>query len=245
MQVWRGLLAADGQSLFRDGLLRLLLAYPFILGLTARIFVPVAAARLAAFDFDLSAYFVLLGSGVIALQVSLIAGVGVGFLILDEKDDRTLLALQVTPMPYAGYLLHRLGLPMFGCCLGSGLNAVLLSNFLPVPPLAGLAQVALLGCLTLPTYALFIASLAQNKVQGVAYSKALGPFLLLPLAAYFVPEPWQWLFGLAPSYWPAKTYWLLSAGEDYGYSVGAGWLCSLLWMWAWIAFFERRAVKSL
>ena len=159
MQAWRGLLAADGKSLFRDGLLRLMLAYPFILGLTTRICVPVAAARLAAFDCDLSAYFVLLDSGVIALQVSLIVGVGVGFLILDEKDDRTLLALQVTPMPYAGYFLYRLGLPMVFCCLGSGLNAVLLSNFLPVPPLAGLA---------LPAYALFIASLAQNKVQGVA-----------------------------------------------------------------------------
>ena len=33
------------------------------------------------------------------------------------------------------------------------------------------------------------------------------------MIAYFVDGPWQLAFGVLPTYWPAKLYWMLHAGE--------------------------------
>ena len=38
-----------------------------------------------------------------------------------------------------------------------------------------------------------------------------------PFVAYFVQGGWQWLFGLMPTYWPVKVYWLLQAGNPLGW----------------------------
>jgi len=58
-------------------------------------------------------------------------------------------------------------------------------------------------------FALFNATLAQNKVQGFAVMKATSIIPIPPLLAYYGDSGWQWLFGLVPSYWPVKVYWLL------------------------------------
>jgi fluoroquinolone transport system permease protein len=58
-----------------------------------------------------------------------------------------------------------------------------------------------------PIFALALAALSQNKVQGFALMKVSGIVLLPPLAAYFIQSNWQLLLGLVPTYWPAKTLW--------------------------------------
>jgi fluoroquinolone transport system permease protein len=63
-----------------------------------------------------------------------------------------------------------------------------------------------------PAFALFLAGFASNKVQGFALSKAAGVLNWPPMIAWFVDSPWQWAFGLCPTYWPAKVYWELEAG---------------------------------
>jgi fluoroquinolone transport system permease protein len=45
--------------------------------------------------------------------------------------------------------------------------------------------------------------------------KAFGILMLVPLAAYFVEADWQVLLGLFPSYWPAKAFWVASAGGAF------------------------------
>ena len=57
-----------------------------------------------------------------------------------------------------------------------------------------------------PLLALFLAAFARNKVQGFALMKAAGVVIWPPVAAVFVPMPWQLLFGVSPVYWPARVY---------------------------------------
>ncbi|MGD8328487.1 MAG: hypothetical protein PVJ49_03570 [Acidobacteriota bacterium] len=42
------------------------------------------------------------------------------------------------------------------------------------------------------------------------------------MIAYFVPMPWQLLFGAFPSYWPMKMVWLAAAGEPWGAYLAVG-----------------------
>jgi fluoroquinolone transport system permease protein len=206
----RALGPIDAKSVARDPLLRWLVVYPVLLALLLRWGVPALAGRLEArYDFDLSGYYVLLMSFLVEL-LPILTGMVIGFLLLDGRDDRTLTALQVTPLTLNGYLAYRLMMPM--------LVSVVMT--LVVFPLAGLVRVSLgplvlmaLGSAPLaPLFALLLGAFAGNKVEGFALSKASGVLFIPSVLAYFVDPPWQWAFGLIPTYWPAKAFWVQQAG---------------------------------
>ena len=206
----RALVPIDAKSVARDPLLRWLVVYPVLLALVLRWGVPALAGRLEArYDFDLSGYYVLLMSFLVEL-LPILTGMVVGFLLLDGRDDRTLTALQVTPLTLSGYLAYRLTMPM--------LVSVVMT--LVVFPLAGLVRVSLgplvlmaLGSAPLaPLFALLLGAFAGNKVEGFALTKASGVLFAPPVLAYFVDPPWQWAFGLIPTYWPVKAFWVQQSG---------------------------------
>jgi hypothetical protein len=43
--------------------------------------------------------------------------------------------------------------------------------------------------------------------------KAAGVLNWPPLVAWFLPEIWQWVIGISPTFWPAKVLWLVAAGD--------------------------------
>lgn len=211
MQVLRALGPIDAKSISRDPLLRWLVFYPLLLTGLIRWGVPLLAVRLMVqFQFDLVPYYPLLLSFIL-LITPMLAGMVIGFLLLDQRDDQTLTALQVTPLTLNGYLVYRLSLPTL-------LSLVITLLILPLTGLVeirweSLLMAALSAAPLAPFYALVLAAFAANKVQGFALTKALGILLLPPLMAYFVSPPWQWVFGLVPLYWPVKLFWLLHADE--------------------------------
>ena len=207
----------------RDSMLQFLLIYPFILGGILRLLLPwVQSGLQESIGFDLREYHLLIVSFFGLLIIPQLVGFLVGTFLLDEKDQDTLTALMVTPMPIRAYALYRALTPALVTVLGI-LVVVPFINILALPfeqllPLA--ISAAPLG----PMMALLIASLAKNKVEGLAVMKGLGVFLLIPIAAWFVPEPWQWLLGVFPTYWAAKGYWLASAGEPFLWVAAFGFL---------------------
>jgi len=211
MRVLIALGPVDAKSISRDPLLRWLMLYPLLLAGLVRWGVPwLAGTLLTRFQFDLTPFYPLLMSFVLVMT-PMLAGLVIGFLLLDQQDDRTLTALQVTPLTLTGYLVYRLSLPL-------GLSLVITMVIFPLTGLAPLEVgplflAALSATPLAPFYALVLAAFAANKVQGFALTKALGVLLVAPLLAYFVSPPWQWLFGLVPLYWPAKFLWLLQAGQ--------------------------------
>jgi fluoroquinolone transport system permease protein len=212
-----------------------MIGLPLLIALLARFVVPILMRRIGdAFGFDLAAYLAPIMTAALLLITPTMCGLVVGFLLLDQRDDRTLTALQVTPLPLSSYLAYRLAAPMLvslamtvaafpvGGLAGAGMTAVLLAA-LVAAPLA-------------PLVALFLAAFAENKVQGLALLKGASVLVIVPLAALFVPTPWQWAFGAAPTYWPARLYWALGAGEPgwwvylaAGLAYQALLLAALLW----------------
>ncbi len=209
--VVRALGPIDFKSVRRDSMLRWLVALPVALGLAARWGVPPLTSWLAGrYAFDLTPYYPLVMS-LMVLAVPAFMGCVVGFLLLDQRDDHTLTALQVTPLTLNGYLIYRTTVPM--------LLSVVMTMLLI--PLAGLVNLdflpALLAALEAtpiaPLYAVFMAAYAANKVQGFALVKGAGVLTWAAIFSYFVSSDWQWAFGIVPLYWPAKVLWMLEAGE--------------------------------
>lgn len=209
--VFKALGPLDGRNIRRDSMLRWLLLMPLILALSFRWLLPWATNYLTLnYGFDLRPYIPLIYSFLVLMCPSMY-GLVIGFLLLDERDDRTLAALQVTPLGLTNYAFYRIGLPML-------LSILILPLVLWLAGLQGVAfwqllLTAVVAAPLAPFYMLLLASFASNKVQGFALMKAAGVLWLLPLFAWFVPLPWQLLFGFIPLYWPAKMFWTAVADE--------------------------------
>jgi fluoroquinolone transport system permease protein len=201
----------DLLSVRRDPLLRWVALMPLLFALPARFVLPGVTARagdLLGLEF-LPHYAPVMGCALLLFTPAMV-GMVVGFLLLDQRDDGTLAALRVTPLPLGAYLAYRLAAP------------VVVSAALTVAafPIAGLGDLdpprlllaALAAAPLAPLYALALFAFAQNKVQGFAVVKLLSVLPLAPLVAYAADGPWELLLALAPTYWPAQVYWRLGAG---------------------------------
>ena len=215
MKTWQMLSALgpiDARNVKRDPLLKWLIFYPlFVVGLIRWGVPPLTFYLSTHFQFDLVPYYNLLMSFLV-LMTPMLAGMVIGFLLLDQKDDQTLVALQVTPLSLNAYLIYRLSMPVL---LSFVTTVVIL-------PLAGLVRIEIRSLLLsaasaaplAPFYALMLPAFCSNKVQGFALTKALGVLLVPPVVAYILPFSWEWLFGIVPLYWPAKLFWVLQDGEN-------------------------------
>ena len=199
-------------SIRRDPLLRWMVVVPILIALPARWGLPTLTVRIGELTrADLIVYYPMIMSYALLILAPLMSGMVVGFLLLDQRDDRTLMALQISPLPLNSYLAYRLAGPML---VSAAVTLVAL-------PLAGVGQTGLVSLLIAslaaaplaPIVALALGAFAANKVQGFALTKLSGVFLIAPLLAYLVPPEWQLAFGIVPTYWPARVYWMLSAGE--------------------------------
>jgi fluoroquinolone transport system permease protein len=210
--ILKGLGPLDAKTVGRDALLRAVIGLPLMLALLTRLVVPILAQQIgAATGLDVSAYQAPIMSGALLLITPTICGLIIGFLLLDQRDDHTLAALQVTPLPPRAYLAYRMAAPLL-------LSLVMTVVAFPLAGLAGAGVAAvLLAALTAAPLAVLVAlglaTYAENKVQGLALLKGGSVLLIAPIAAIFVPAPWQWALGIAPTFWPARLYVALGVGE--------------------------------
>ena len=236
MRIILALAATDIRNIRRDALLRFLLVYPLALGLLLYWFVPFATERLAG-RVDLVPHYDLIIAYFGILITPQISGLLIGFLLLDERDDRTMSALQVTPLSMNAYVGYRLTLPVLVSLVATYL-VLWMVNVVDVP-YAKLLPIALLASMEAPIFGLMLVAVAKNKVQGVALMKGLGIFSVAPIAAWFVAEPWQYLFGVVFTYWPAKAYWEMMDGASMGLSLGVGLVLHLVILLLLLRRFNR------
>ena len=233
--VLRALGPIDAANVRRDPLLRWMLVMPLVFGLMFRGVGALVEPWLAdRFSVALTTYYPLI-AGSIVLLPPMLYGVVVGFLLLDHKDDRTLTALQVTPLTPSGYLAYRIAIPVVLSIAITPL--VFLASGFSELGIGGQLLAAVAAAPFGPAFTFFIAAFAKNKVQGFALMKAAGVINWPPIIAWFVTSDWQLAFGLCPTYWPVKFYWELEAGRS------GSWiylLTSVIYLGLLIVAFHRR-----
>ncbi len=210
-RAFRALGPVDAKSVWRDPLIKWLVLLPVMMAVAVRLVVPLATEQLALrAGLDIRPYYPVI-NGALLLYMPQFVGSLLGLMLLDQRDDQTLTALQVTPLSLNGYFVYRISLPIIMSFLLT-LAAVPIAAVEPTSATT-LVVSALCAAPIAPVLALFTATVAQNKVQGFAVLKASGVLLVPGLIAYFVAPPLQWVLGVAPTFWPVKTYWLLQAGD--------------------------------
>jgi fluoroquinolone transport system permease protein len=202
----------DARTVLRDSSLRWMLFLPFFTTMLIRYGVPpLTQSLIDQYGFDLSPYYPTIMAYFFIMLCPMIFSMLTGFVLLDERDEQTLTALSVTPLSLNNYFAYRTAIPIL-------LTVVLLFAIFPLSGIVTLSPgkvliAALAAAPIAPMFALFLASVANNKVQGFALMKLTGLPLFIPIFAFWVDSGWEYAFGIIPTYWPMKTYWLLQAGE--------------------------------
>lgn len=228
IQIIRGLGPIDAKNVSRDPMLRWIIGLPILVALACRLVLPAVLARLGPpLQIDLLPFYPLITSYTLLALAPMTCGMVIGFLLLDQRDDGTLAALRVTPLPLNAYLAYLLAAPML----------VALPMTLVAFPVAGLMNIglpqllvaALAAAPLAPLAALALAAFAANKVQGFALTKLATLLLLAPAVAMLAPPGWRLIFGIVPTSWPAWLIWSLQAGEPWAWLyLPAGIICHAL-----------------
>ncbi len=196
----------------RDNLLFLMVVLPFVYAFTLRWAVPPITSALAD-KVDLTLYYPLIVSYLLICVPPILFGMVIGFLLLDERDDDTLSALRVTPIPMNIYLFYRIMFPSVICIILTMLIVPIAQ--LTTTPASRLWLITLLASTEAPIFALCMVPIAKNKVQGFAIMKGMGTIIALPLVAYFISPGYQMLIWIIPNFWPMKLFWIATGNQSY------------------------------
>lgn len=230
-------LKTDGLRIARDRFVVGLALYLVGLTLVARWALPFIEAQLQLrIDFDLRPYMPLVMSYFLLSLPPITPGLIGGFMLIGSRESGVLRSLRVTPLPLSRYLCWSgIWLALVAAAF-STLQALLLGFLAHVPPLA--MTTAILVAAPVGAFAAYLlGAQSSNSVEALANSKFISIAALLPVGAYFVPEPWQFLAGGYPPYWACKLYWSAAAGQTEWPWYG---LLGALTTLPWLYFAERR-----
>jgi fluoroquinolone transport system permease protein len=232
---------ADRRLVWRDPLLKWILLLPVGLALLFRILIPQAhETLLRTTGVDIAPYYPLIMGGYL-MNAPGIVGMVIGFLLLDERDARTLTALRVTPVSVRRYLAYRISFPLFVATATTLLGYPLI-EITPLP-FGQLLAISVVAGMSAPLIALVLATAAPNKVAGLAFVKVLNGVNLLPIAAYFLPTPAQYLAGIIPTYWPMRAFWSAAQQESYSVYLAIGCLAGAFALAVAVRLFERQLLR--
>ena len=235
-------LRTDALRLFRDQFLVGASAYILGCAIVLRWLVPWLQAELIASNaFDIGPYIPLGVSYFVVVNASVLTGMIGGFLLLETREERTVKALLVTPTPLA-VPLATLGSVIL--TVGAGVTVTLAALLgVGVPPWPAVVAAAGLGAPTGIMMALFLATAASNKVEAFAVMKITSFLGLIPIGAFFLPEPWQFAAGVVPIYWACKIWWAAAEGGTWLWMLVPGLVVSAAWIAVLVPRFRAAAYR--
>lgn len=198
------LLRADAINVGRDPVLMVGVVLSLLPAPLLMVFGEAAdAASLASLGFaDMSD---LLATIAIVMAAAMLGWVA-GFLLLEDRDEAVLMALQITPIGRDGFVAYRL---IVCFTLVFALALLIARLTLPDLPLAAACGAAAIAGGHAVATALFLLAFAANKVEGLALTKLVNLALLAPALA-LAPAPLRYCAGILPPFWIGEIAGLAS-----------------------------------
>ena len=223
-------LRADFRFIARDPMLLMAFLAPVFLILFLRLLVPLLSEYIyIKTAFQLMDYYSVVAITMVSL-IPMLFGMVYAFILLDENDANILQVISVTPAGKRDFLYMRLLIPAF-----PGFIMVLVTILLTDPVFSEgwlrTIYISILLSLQGPFTFLFIGCLAGNKVQGLAFSKLYGIFLVAVPLGLLVHHPWNYLLFFSPLYWISWAWIIPSVTESLVYGTIAAVLtfgCSVI-----------------
>ncbi|GAB3430952.1 fluoroquinolone export ABC transporter permease subunit [Flindersiella endophytica] len=221
---------ADLRNVTRDSMLAMVALSPLLLALALRFGYPPLAGWLRGRGLELAPYEPVLVILAVVVHVPVAFGMSGALLVLDDLEDQALAVVRTSPLGIRRFLVYRLTAVTVLSAAGLAVAAPL-SGLVPAAGLWTLPIAALLG----PLMMLAMLAVARSRVQGVTAGKLLALPMYLPIAAWWLGGPLDWLLAPLPAYWIVR-YW---AG-GHAIALPAGLVC----LAAWLVPLGRRVLRT-
>ena len=211
------MLKYEFKNIVRDKMTLLLLVYPLLIILAGAYLIPALLENYASGEGTQTTGITVIII-VLASIAPFITAAMLGFNLLDHRDENTLNTIRVTPLSLKGYIVFK------------GVYGYTLSVFASFFSLFGVKHLsgegytlggvnlwdsfvwsdmlvfALVASLFTPLFALALGALAKNKIEGFAYMKSSGLFIMAPVLAVLssMQDYKQYILGIVPIFWPVK-----------------------------------------
>lgn len=184
----------DFKLVFRDSSLRIFLVFPIIL---ISIIIWALPGLIEKYTFLIPYLPVFIIIAVIE-NTQMFCFIS-SMVLIDEKESSVAKVYAILPLKKWKFVISRFLIPYFFTFF---LNFILL-NIQPFYKINLISNftVSLLTALIVPLYVLTINAIVENRIQGMVYIKAFNMLVLIPIAAFFVPEKFKNLFSIFPTHW--------------------------------------------
>jgi len=223
MKKYLNLLKYEMKTLIKDPLNRFMIFYPFLMLFIIGYVLPAVVQKTTSGADTAGAIYTLLIGFVMALAIGgYVMGAMLGFSLLENKDEKTILSIAVTPITVRGYATFKItytyifaivsnmiilgGAKLFASdkyVIDMGVGVIRLFDNISV---LQIFLFALVNSLLVPAIALVFGAFAKNKVEGFAFTKGGGMLVMTPLLAIIpaLTDVKQYILGILPNFWAVK-----------------------------------------
>ncbi len=266
MKKYLRLLSYEMKTIVRDPMNFFMLIYPVFMLVLIGWLLPLGLNRGGLGNTNPAYSITMMITFVVVISIGgYIAGALLGFSLLENKDEKTINSIAVTPVSVTGYIIFKtiysyvlsvlgnlfliLGIKWWAAEAYSFTFASMTFGFDNLT-YGHIISFSLVASLLVPAIGALIASIAKNKIEGFAFMKSGGLLVMIPaLVLLDAFSDWkQYLLGVTPNFWPVKA--LLNAalnttGADdlpyWGYLLIGGIYMSLLAVFSIYAFAKKQS----
>lgn len=204
----------DFRLVFRDNSLKIFLALPLL----TLVIVKYAVPYVVGIYESLQDYI-----PIILMMATTQGSTAFGFIystvLVDEKDTSVAKVYGILPISKVWFVVFRL-IPPFVLATLTTFLLLLVEPFYGFPALQSLVYSMLVG-LIVPLMIMFVAIPAKNKMEAMTWQKIFNLPIALPIAAFYVPVSFSFLFMIFPTFWAFQ-------GLDSLINTGNFWLYMLI-----------------
>lgn len=223
MKKYRNMLGYEFKTLLKNSLSIFMLFFPLFIVFILGFIIPAILERTTTPDSIATMNTLLIGFVVSLVMGGFVSGAMLGFSIIENKDENTLLNIAVTPITVSGYTTFKIIYTTVIAFLGNivmvgglkliatskyvitlGTSSIYLLDAINIPELI---VFSLVSSLTVPMIAVVMGLVAKNKVEGFATMKSFGLVVMLPILSLLnvFHDAKQYILGIFPNFWTMKA----------------------------------------
>ena len=181
---------SDFKLMFRDQSLRIFLSLPILIFLVINYFLPFLVSKFAVVN-DYVAYVIVVAT----IENIQMFGFIYSMVLIDEKETEVAKMYGVLPVSKTWFIIFRMIFPVI-------FTAVITWLILMVQPFYDLSPISLgvysiLAGFIVPVYVIGITNFSKNRMEGMVWIKVFNVIVIIPIAAFFIPGPLQYLLAFS------------------------------------------------
>ena len=206
---------SDFKIMFRDPSLRIFLFLPLLIFMMINYFIPFLIEKFSIVN-DYVIYIIIVAT----IENVQMFGFIYSMVLIDEKETEVAKIYGILPVSKAWFIVSRLVIPMLITSVLTWL-ILMVQPFYHVTAIPVLAFSILAGCIV-PVYVIGIVNMCKNRMEGMVWIKVFNLLVLIPIAAFFIPEPMQHLFSIFPTHWAFQGMYNIIMANTYIWQIIVG-----------------------